>query len=716
MNTLSLNDRRSISPSMPASAKLSEILLRALPPLVFAAVPLAAFLAFIIQPLMGKQLLPIYGGTSGTWLGCMVFFQLSLLLGYAWAAWLIRRSATFQAVAVTTLGLVASATFHLPSAEADGSASIARVVWRLSIACLPAMVLLFSTSPLLHGWLRRRGEEVPYYLYAISNTGSLFALLLYPFAIETQLRLSEQTFFWHGFLIVVAGLLAAAAYIVRKTSFGASASGPAAEQIPFARFPAWLWLSALTCAGMLAATYHLAAEMGSNPLAWIGPFGAYLFSFMVVFAGRWRRWMTMTTLAWLAISLAGFMVTKGFSAATVDASRAWWLLSLTASGSFLGNALLHGLRPAERFETFYLVIAAGGVLGGLASSIFIPSLLSRPAEFPLISVALLTTGMIWLMRTREPGVIAVTACVLLAPVVAVGVHQAADESPGDARVRHYRDLYGHVMVKTDETSVVLSSDTTTHGTQLIETEASRKRPTLYYTESSGVGRVLEEFMEQRPALHVGVIGLGAGTLAAYSRSGDTYDFWDIDPKALRIARENFTFVAEAAGKTNLILRDGRKALEESQSDYDVIVIDAFTGDGVPSHLLTREAITIYLRRLAAKRGLLVIHASTRYSDLFPVIEATARTLGRSSLGVVTEISDSAEARDWDPARTEYVVVASRESLESVTRWFPAEEDNGRVKRTLATVNTPLIQQRLIWSDDRNAAIDAFDLGRFLFPR
>ncbi len=702
---------------MLPSLRNPQLFVRALPPLVFAAVPLAAFLAFIIQPLMGKQLLPIYGGTSGTWLGCMVFFQLSLLLGYAWAAWLVRRSPTFQAVAITALGFVAALTFHLPSPDADATASIVRVVWRLSLACLPAMVLLFSTSPLLHGWLRRRGEEVPYYLYAISNTGSLFALLLYPFAIETQLRLSEQTFFWHGFLIVVAGLLAAAAYIIRQTSTHASASAATSDaQIPFARFPAWIWLSALTCAGMLGATYHLAAEIGSNPLAWIGPFGAYLFSFMVVFAGRWRRWMTMATLAWLAVSLAGFMVTKGFSAATVDATRAWWLLSLTASGSFLGNALLHGLRPAERFETFYLVIAAGGVLGGLASSVIIPALLSRPAEFPLISVALLATGMIWLMRTREPGVIAVTACILLAPVVAVGVHQAAEETLGHGRVRHVRDLYGHVMVKTDDTSVVLSSATTTHGTQLIETEASRKRPTLYYTESSGVGRVLEEFMAQRPALHVGVIGLGAGTLAAYSRSGDTYDFWDIDPKALRIARENFTFVTEAAGQTNLILRDGRKALEESSTNYDVIVIDAFTGDGVPSHLLTREAFSIYLRRLSAKRGLLVIHASTRYSNLFPVIEATARTLGRVSLGVVTEISDSADTRDWDPARTEYVIVAPHESLKSITGWFPAEEDNGRVKRTLATVNAPLIQQRFIWSDDRNAAIDAFDLGRFLFPR
>ena len=189
------------------SAPRPTPLSKALPALVLAIVPLAAFLAFTIQPLLGKRLLPIYGGTSGTWLGCMVFFQLTLLLGYTWAAWLVRKSPHFQALATTALGVVAALTFHLPSDDIADSAGIVRVLWRLSLSCLPAMVLLFSASPLLHGWLRRRGEEVPYYLYAISNAGSLAALLLYPFFVETKIGLSDQAFFWHGFLVIVAGLL-----------------------------------------------------------------------------------------------------------------------------------------------------------------------------------------------------------------------------------------------------------------------------------------------------------------------------------------------------------------------------------------------------------------------------------------------------------------------------------------------------------------------------
>ncbi len=179
---------------MNDSNRPKDFLTQALPVLVIAAVPVAAFLAFAIQPIMGKRLLPIYGGTSGTWLGCMVYFQLALLLGYSWAAWLVRKSPAFQMTATAVLAVVAAVTFHLPSDEVAEAASIARVVWRLSLASLPAMMLLFSASPLLHGWLRRQGEEVPYYLYAISNAGSLTrALLLYPFLIETNLGLGDQT-------------------------------------------------------------------------------------------------------------------------------------------------------------------------------------------------------------------------------------------------------------------------------------------------------------------------------------------------------------------------------------------------------------------------------------------------------------------------------------------------------------------------------------------
>jgi len=692
-----------------------KFLSRALPALVVSVVPVAAFLAFSIQPMLGKRLLPIYGGTAGTWLGCMVYFQAALLLGYSWAAWLVRKSVRFQVNATVLLALVAVVTFSLPDDDPAATASIARVVWRLAVATLPAMVLLFSCAPLLHAWMRRRGQEVPYYIYAISNVGSLAAVLLYPFLVETNLRLSEQAFYWHALLFIVTGLLAAAGFVLKQSTEDASAE-PAPEPaatVPLGTAALWLWLSALTCIGMLGATYHIAAEIGSNPVAWVGPFGVYLLSFAFTFSGRWRRWMTLTTIVLLAISLTGFMVTKGFTAKTVNAERLLWLVLLTAAGSFLGNAIIHSLRPAERFERFYLFLAAGGVLGGLISAVVIPRLLSQPIEFELASVALLATGMIWLTDRRDPATITVTACVLLAPVLGLGFSQSAQEAIDNSRVRHVRDLYGHIMIKTDNRSVVLSSDTTTHGTQITTDATTRRHPTLYYSESSGVGRVIQKLQADRPQMTVGVIGLGAGTLAAYARKDDVYDFWDIDPKAVRVARENFTYVAESPGKIAIIQCDGRKGLQESKTNYDVLVIDAFTGDGVPAHLLTREAMTVYLRRLAVKNGVLLVHASTRYSTLFPVVEATARTLGCSSIDVNTDISESGADRDWDPTHTEYIIACRPDEAKSIIAWFPDEEDKGRVKHQVATVKSPLVDPQLIWSDERNAELDVLDLGRYL---
>ncbi len=691
---------------------------RALPYLIIAAVPLASFLSFSIQPLMGKQLLPLYGGTPGTWLGTMLYFQLALLLGYAWAAWLVRRLVKVQVGATCALAFLAILTFHLPTEQAETAPGIGTVVWRLALSSLPAMLLLFSTSPLLHGWLRRRGQAVPYYLYAVSNFGSLAALALYPFLIETSLKVSEQSFYWHSILVIIAGLLAAAGYILMRTSEAAdekrSADEPA-ETLSLGLIGSWLGLSALTCIGMLGATYHLASEIGSTPLAWVGPFGAYLLSFTVTFSQRWRRWMTLTTIVALAVSLAGFMVTKGFTEATVNAWTAWWLLLLTASGSFLGNALLHSLRPAQRFERYYLILAAGGVLGGLLSVSVIPALFARPTEFVIASAALLTIGMLWLNGRREGSNVVVTASVLFAPVLVLGFWQAGQSTANGAHVRHLRDLYGHIMITVNPESVVLSSDTTTHGSQLNADAAARHRPTLYYTESSGIGRVIERLQAERPAMRIGVIGLGAGTLAAYARQGDIYDFWEIDPKVIRVAQEYFTFVADSAGKINVVVRDGRKAIEESRSDYDVLVVDAFTGDGIPSHLLTREAIGLYQRHLAARDGLLIVHASTRYTRLFPMVEATARTLGRATIDVVTDISATATNRDWDPTRTEYLIVCRPDRVSVIAAWFPAEEDKGRVKREVRTIQSPLVNAQLIWSDDRNASIETLELNRFLLP-
>ncbi len=689
---------------------------RILRTLIIAAVPLAALLAFSIQPMMGKRLLPIYGGAPGTWLGSMLYFQMALLMGYSWAAWLVRKKMGLQAGLTALLGLVAILTFHLPSDNSDAPGSIGRVIVRLATSTLPAMVLLFSTSPLMHGWFKRRGQEVPYYLYAISNTGSFAALLLYPFFVERYLYLGEQKLYWHGGLILTAGLLAAAGYVLKREVGDEELFEPVsdpAESLSPSRISLWVWLSAMTCIGMLGATYHLAVEIGSTPIAWVGPFGAYLLSFSITFSGRWRRWMSLATIIWLTISLACFMATKGFTYHPIRGWRIFWLLSLTLSGCCLGNALLYAARPAQRFEKFYLILAAGGALGGLLSAVVIPWLLPVPVEFVLSSAALLITGLVWLSESKKAAVLLIATCLVLSPVLSLGYVQSRNGLLGDAPITHFRDLYGHLVLQANPVLMALSSDTTLHGSEYISNKAERRRPTTYYTESSGIGRVLEKLQPERPAMNVGIIGLGAGTLAAYSRKGDVYDFWDIDPKAIRLAREKFFYVTDAAGKIDITQRDGRKALEQSGTDYDLIVIDAFTGDGIPAHLVTREAIALYLRRLSNRDGLLLVHVSSRYSKIFPVVEMTARSLGQFSLDVVTYAFDSTSDRDLAPIPSEYIIICPPPRLKAIASWFPEQEDHGRIRRKILSSRVDFVDPWLVWTDDRNATLDSLQLKALL---
>jgi hypothetical protein len=270
-----------------------------------------------------------------------------------------------------------------------------------------------------------------------------------------------------------------------------------------------------------------------------------------------------------------------------------------------------------------------------------------------------------------------------------------------------------MMLKSEESGLILSSETTTHGTQIVTTPEARRRPTLYYTESTGLGRVIEETQRAHPSINLGVVGLGAGTLAAYARPTDSVDFWDIDPKAIRIAHDFFTFVSDSPGQIRITQTDGRKGLEATPTDYDVIVIDAFSGDGIPAHLLTREALAMYFRRLERRFGVLAIHITNRYSTFFPIVGATAHTLGWSALNVVTEISKTAEARDWDCTQTQYILVCLPAQLRQISEWLPAEEDGGRVKRFVTAYDPEPPGNAIVWTDDRHAALDSLDLRRYM---
>jgi hypothetical protein len=577
------------------------------------------------------------------------------------------------------------------------------------------MILLFSIGPVMHSWLRERGRPVPMRCYAGLNLCSIAVVVLYPFTIERAIGLQDQIFLWRGFLWILVWLLGAAAVGYLRSEPSAPVVAETNEPISYRRAAIWLGLSALLSLGMLGATCHLTAEIGSSSLAWVGPFGVYLLSFVLTSSAWWQPRYTTICLGWLAVSLAGFMVVKGVSNLPVNHAAAFWLLSLTAAASFFGNGLIHQQRGNARLEFFHLVMAAGSLLGGVLAVYAAPLLFLRPSEILAVSCGLLVVGVLPLIARRDVLSIAVVILIVTAPVVGLAWRQTQDEAAGVTRVRRFRNLYGFLALRSQENGLVLSSGTTARfATQITTNPESRRHPTLFLTESTGVGRVIEETQKARPSLHMGVVGLGAGTLAAYARPADSIDFWEIDPNAIRIARDYFTFLADSAGRVQLKQTDGRMGLAASSADYDVIVIDPTSGDGIPSHLLTREAFSTYFSRLDQRRGLLAIHATSRYQELFPVVGATAHILGWSCLEVRTEISSPTDARDWDGTDSRYILFCHPDQLRQVADWLPAQEDKGRVKRTLTVYDPTPPGEAVVWTDNRHAELDVLDLRRFLF--
>lgn len=683
-------------------------------------VPLGAALAFVIQPVLAKHLSPRLGGTAATWIGAVLFFQVALLLGYGWGIWLARCAARTQVVATVALALLALVSFHAPAAHI-GAPTVAGVMLALAGACLPAMVLLFSLSPWLHAWRERTGAAEPYALYALSNAGSLAVLGLYPLLFEPSLELGDQFGLWRGLFTLLAAAVVSGVILLwraetrKPEEVPPRAAGGWREASP-QWWPVWIVLSALSCAVMLAAAGQVAGEIGSAPIAWVGPLGVYLGSFALVFSGRWRPWMTGVAVVGLGLALAVYMAVKGFGSATVDGVRLLALVAVCGGVSLVAHALLHACRPARGGEWFYLALAVGGAVGGVVSLSVLPAVFARPVEFPVLAAVVLAAGFYWGARWRHAGGAVACLALALGPVFILGAKQAGEERPGDALVHHYRDVHGHLMVKVDERSSVLSSATTTHGTQITEPREARARPTLYYSESSGVGRTLAALAAVRPAMRVAVVGLGAGTLVAYARPGDEYVFFDIDPKIEAVARRHFTYLADCRGAVQVVIADGRRALAEAGEDFDLIVIDAFMGDGVPAHLLTLEALRVYQERLRVRDGLLVVHASMRYSRLFPIFAATTHAAGWESLGVSTWIEESVDQQDWDAVASVYLLAGSPERAGEWKDWFAVEEDGGRVRRELSRLSGLMAGPRGIWTDERSAALDVLDLAAWLTRR
>ncbi len=602
-----------------------------------------AFLLFLIEPIAARQLLPALGGSAAVWITCLVFFQTALLAGYVFADVVARGRGRKIYLGLLLAGLILAITWMTKQPDSGRAFEhpIRTVfVWLGASIGLP-FVLLAATSPLLQvWWTRTEGGTIPYRLYALSNVASLLALAAYPTVVEPYLTLHRQRLMWTcGFAIFVAlcGTLAMA----RQSAAAlpqAEREDSSAPPAPLAHKLLWFLLPMGAAMQLSAVTSFLTANVAAIPLLWILPLAVYLITIIVAF-----QFPERVPEAILARLLIVFLASLGYALSHVDTSWPLWVsLALFLVEIFLAGLFCHShavaLRPARTSEStqFYLLFAGGGALGSFLIGIACPLLFAFNYDLPITFwiTALLALAVMWKRDWNQRLLWSVAAVMLL--VLLLMIHVAYQRGTTVA----VRNFYAALRVKQTltypgMTKRTLMNGIIEHGTQVFGSDEIRKTPTTYYGRNSGVGLAIEnccpepdggEIGAPRPR-RIGVIGLGAGTIAAYGRPGDHITFYEINPAVVPIARNVFTYIRDSGAAVDIVVGDARTALARQEPQhFDVLVVDAFSGDAIPVHLLTREALALYRRHLAP-HGILAFHISNRHVDLEPPIALLAASAG-----------------------------------------------------------------------------------------
>jgi len=616
-----------------------------------------AFLLFQVQPLLAHLILPSFGGGAAVWTACLLFFQTFLLAGYAYAhassRWLGPRGQVALHLALVGLSIlfppVAPGTTWQPTATGDPTWQIFLLL--TATIGLPYLALA-ATAPLVQGWFSRvHPAQHAYRLYALSNAGALAALVSYPFLFEPLLPRHTIAAVWSGGFAFYATLVAACAATIWRwqssSSTSSSAIAPASSAagnptgqrsngVEDGPTPAlgttalWLALSACSSALLMSLTNKLCQDLAAVPFLWVLPLALYLLTFILCFERpEWYRRDIFTLVLAAVVALLCWQSAHGDRPLHE-------LIGLYCSGLFVACMVCHGelyrLRPpADRQTTFYLMIAAGGVIGGLFVAVAAPLLFTTYAELAY-SLSLLG-GLLALIHHRDRTTLSVAG--RRWPVwLAIGASTAALAAgfflpawwEGDGILARSRTFYGTLRVEDvcPDDPVLhghrLMHGVTNHGAQFIDPVKARI-PLTYYGESSGVGMAIS-YLPAEDGRRIGVVGLGAGTLAAYGRPGDTMRFYEIDSAVEPLTRRWFTYLQDSAAQIEVAIGDGRLLLDhEDDQHFDLLVLDAFSSDAIPIHLLTLEAFATYLRHLQP-RGVIAVHISNRHVDLCRVMTGT----------------------------------------------------------------------------------------------
>lgn len=641
-----------------------------------------SFLLFLVQPMIARMALPRLGGAPAVWNSAMLVYQALLLAGYAYAHRLSREPVRRQAIihlALFALALLwlplGLASFRMP---ADGS-PIFWVPWLLVASIGPLFFVVAAQAPLMQRWYGFAGNAgEPYALYAASNIGSFAGLIAYPLIVEPFTALNSQTWIWSGIYLLLMALVAACALLIWRGT--ATAAETPEEQttpagISWRRRLYWIALAAVPSGLMLSTTSHLTTDLMAMPLLWVIPLGIYLLSFSIAFAENQRPAYWISRFAPVVLVVAGAFVFIASGKAAINGAAA--TLSLLFFVAVALHNEMYRTRPdASQLTSFYLMMSVGGVIGGFFCAIVAPLLFDWTWEHPiliLLAAMLMPQISLFNFETRNRKLWAATAAIgvaamaigifggvtdpdgtgyskiiLAATVITLGVAVAGfrwafvaamlgvltinggwynlQETFDGSRMRSY---FGTYTVNSTDSGKVrwLMHGTTMHGMQLLD---DPKRPISYYPETSGVGIALVK----APQLYgdnasIGVVGLGTGTLACYRRPGQSWQFFEIDPLMIEIAREKkiFSFIERCAPDVDITLGDARLTLADvRQGKFDILALDAFSSDAIPLHLLTKEAFATY-RRALGPDGLLLVHISNRYIDLNKVVAAEAKANG-----------------------------------------------------------------------------------------
>lgn len=674
----------------------------------------SALLLFWVQPMFTKWVLPLLGGSPAVWNTALVFFQATLLLGYLYAH-LAPRALGVRRHAILHFFLLGAVFLWLPLGVPDGWAPPvdgAPVLWLVALLAVAIGLPFFAlatTAPLVQRWFAATDHthaKDPYFLYAASNLGSLVALLGYPFVVEPLLGLRGQAGLWGVAYGLFVFLMALAAWrIPRDDGVVERVTGPGSTVVPWRTKALWVLLAFVPSSLLLGVTTHLSTNVAAVPLLWVVPLALYLTTFVLAFARH--RVLSDRALARIYPLAVGLFVLllalEAFRQPPVIA-----FIPHLAAFFFVAwacHAALARRRPAsEDLTAFYLWMSLGGVLGGAFNALLAPVLFDAVVEYPIavvlacavsplvirfdearespvrrrfawdfgLAAGALAAAGVAVLVSRDVGherlgmvvLVALTCVAVLGPrrrwlrftsgAAAVFMVFTLGVSAMDV-VERERSFFGihKVWVDGNGDYTLLSHGTTVHGVQA-RAPGRRGEPLAYYHEEGPAGQVFDQL--DGSVRDVAVVGLGSGGLSCYRRPLQTWTFYEIDPVVLRLARDGgpFDFLETCAPEADVVLGDARLSLRHESRTFDLIVLDAFTSDAIPIHLLTREAVELYLSRLNPD-GLLLFHISNGYLDLRPIVARVARELGlaaRAQLFVPRE-----EARGTWLIASEWIVLA-----------------------------------------------------------